>query len=326
MKVLESLEVIGSDQWGVVTTAQAAREGVTRLQLSRLAEEGVLNRARRGVYLLPSHPYGPYSDVQIGWVSLEPSKFAAERWSSPERVVVSHSSAALVHDVGDLIPEKLTYSSSRRKQTKQDDIQIFNHREFDPGDVVNIDGLPVTSPERTAADLAATGIEFNYLATIIVEALRKEGTRLSVLSEKLNHAARNYNFDTGEELVRAAIRVAETVEDRREIDDRFYANVVGPMQTALRAMAVDTKSTESLARALNQNLAANLEIRRILEQVPGVSETLKRVLEQSMPVAQELSKPLADLGEQILNIGSGRVRQTTVMNREPGLEQGEEVE
>ena len=91
---LSTLEMIASDQWGIVTTAQAAREGITRLQLSRLTQRGDLQRARQGVYLLPSHQGGPQDGIRAAWLSLEPKSFIDERWDERAPLVVSHECCA----------------------------------------------------------------------------------------------------------------------------------------------------------------------------------------------------------------------------------------
>src|SRR5664280_1623351 len=45
---------IAAGQWGLLTTAQAVHEGISRLQLARLADAGVLQRVGRGVYATTS--------------------------------------------------------------------------------------------------------------------------------------------------------------------------------------------------------------------------------------------------------------------------------
>ncbi|QQE50864.1 type IV toxin-antitoxin system AbiEi family antitoxin domain-containing protein [Corynebacterium urealyticum] len=59
-KTLELLESLAADQWGIITTAQAKSEGISRLQLSRLSERGVLTRTRQGLYHLPPHHLAPH--------------------------------------------------------------------------------------------------------------------------------------------------------------------------------------------------------------------------------------------------------------------------
>ncbi|GAB7305223.1 hypothetical protein MAFF212519_31410 [Clavibacter michiganensis] len=53
MKSLDALPLLAeltAGQWGMVTTAQAEAVGVSRLQLSRLAQRGLLERMAHGVY------------------------------------------------------------------------------------------------------------------------------------------------------------------------------------------------------------------------------------------------------------------------------------
>lgn len=49
-EALRALADVTACQWGMVTTAQAAALGVSRLMLSRLAEAGHLERLAHGVY------------------------------------------------------------------------------------------------------------------------------------------------------------------------------------------------------------------------------------------------------------------------------------
>lgn len=219
--VLATLEMVASDQWGIVTTAQAGREGVERLQLSRLAEKGDLDRARHGVYLLPSHQAGPQDEIRAAWLSLEPKKFIDERWEDEWPVVVSHESAARIHGIGRLIPPKLTFSTGGTKQTRQQGIRIYTRRTLAEGDIVSVDGLPVTSIARTVADLAEQKVERGYLADLVADALRKENVRIDDLAEKLEPAARSYGAKTGTQLVSELSAEASSVEDIDELRKRL---------------------------------------------------------------------------------------------------------
>ncbi|EFM42866.1 hypothetical protein HMPREF0277_2065 [Corynebacterium accolens ATCC 49726] len=225
LEVLQQLESLAADQWGIITTAQAQREGISRLQLNRLAERGTLSRARRGVFFLPSAQFGPMTDSREAWICLEPKLFAVERIASTEKLFASHESAALIHNIGDLIPEKQTFSSTSRKQTSQDDIHVYNHRQIEPGDIDYLDGLPVASVERTVADLASEKIEFNYLVTLVTDALRKEGVRINALSERLDQSASKYGFHSGQELLEACLAEAKSDEDDNENISRFLSGL-----------------------------------------------------------------------------------------------------
>lgn len=90
VEILAQLESLAANQWGIITTAQAQREGISRLHINRLAGSGILTRARRGVYFLPSVQLGPLTDVREAWISLEPNLFAVERIDAGNKIVVSH--------------------------------------------------------------------------------------------------------------------------------------------------------------------------------------------------------------------------------------------
>ncbi len=219
--VLETLELAASDQWGIITTAQAHREGVTRLELGRLADQGTIHRVRRGVYLLPSGHSGELMSIRASWIAMNPKLYPDERWDLEEQIVVSHESASTVHQIGDLLPVKYTLSAVGRKQTIHDDIRIYTNRDLKAEDVVNIDGLPVTSVERTISDLAANKLARNYLETIAVEGLQREGVRFSKVEAALEAWAGHYGADSGKELLQQFQKEATSVEDWQEVFDRF---------------------------------------------------------------------------------------------------------
>ncbi|MDU3078164.1 MAG: type IV toxin-antitoxin system AbiEi family antitoxin domain-containing protein, partial [Mixta calida] len=183
---METLETIASDQWGIVTTAQAQREGITRVQINRLAQKGVLYKSSHGVYYLPSAPMGALSDIQASWISLDPKHFLSERWEEGPRIVVSHESAAAIHHIGNLIPQVDTFSATFRKQTSRSGIKILSNQKIDREDIVNVDGLPVTSVKRTVVDLAAQKIEREYLSMIVADALEKENVGYLSLASQLD--------------------------------------------------------------------------------------------------------------------------------------------
>jgi len=261
--VLATLEMVASDQWGVVTTAQAGREGVERLQLSRLAEKGDLDRARHGVYLLPSHQAGPQDEIRAAWLALEPKKFIDERWEDEWPVVVSHESAARIHGIGRLIPPKLTFSTGGTKQTRQQGIRIYTRRTLAEGDIVSVDGLPVTSIARTVADLAEQKVERGYLADLVADALRKENVRIDDLAEKLEPAARSYGAKTGTQLVSELSAEASSVEDIDELRKRLVHTTKG-----MELRVTDPNMFEGFNEIVRKQLDKALEpYRKQLDQI-----------------------------------------------------------
>ena len=56
--VVELVAGIAAGQWGMFTTAQAAAVGVSRLEVARLVEAGLVRRVRQGVHVMPGVPSG----------------------------------------------------------------------------------------------------------------------------------------------------------------------------------------------------------------------------------------------------------------------------
>src|SRR5699024_6391426 len=96
--VLRTLADITAYQWGMVTAGQASMAGVSRLDLSRLAQSGHLNRLAHGVYMDAGVPSSPLDDLRAAWLSTDPRILGAARLSEPAAgVVVAASSAAALH-------------------------------------------------------------------------------------------------------------------------------------------------------------------------------------------------------------------------------------
>jgi len=87
--VVARLTEIASDQWGLVTTAQAGARGVTRLVLSRLVDREVLERVVHGVYVFPAGE-DRFRTIRAEWLALAPAVGSVERLDDPSLGVVSH--------------------------------------------------------------------------------------------------------------------------------------------------------------------------------------------------------------------------------------------
>ena len=86
----------------MVTSAQAVRQGVARLDLSRLAADGHLERLAHGVYRNSGAPAGPYDDLKAAWLSTDPKAMGAARIKDgTDGVIVAGESAATLHGIGD---------------------------------------------------------------------------------------------------------------------------------------------------------------------------------------------------------------------------------
>lgn len=227
---LTVLEQLGSGQWGLVTTAQAAALGVTRTDLVRLMAAESVQRLRHGVYALASARYGNLQDLQAAWLATDPGTAGETRVIEGDDVVVSHVSAAQVHGLGDLIAAAHEFTSPRRRQTAQPDVR-FHRLDLPDADRAVVDGLPVTSVVRTVADLVDAGTDFDHLASVMRDALSNPDVGHEVLASRLDVGARRYGFRDGEELVSACLGRAglPAVAANLISSDAFLRSLVEPL-------------------------------------------------------------------------------------------------
>lgn len=188
MKITEATEIVvdlASQQWGLVTTAQAKNAGVSAVMLGRLVDKSVLERVRSGVYVSTSAGWSPATEVRAQWLALEPKTMAAERLQTGPTAVVSHESAAELHRIGDLGSPHICFTVPSRRQTRQPEV-TFRIAELHETDWTVIDGLPVTTAVRTLTDLAGAGHEPGHLTDMVGDILRR---RLAARAEVIDALA-----------------------------------------------------------------------------------------------------------------------------------------
>jgi hypothetical protein len=162
----------------MLTTAQATAAGVARSTLLRREQGGSLERIRHGVYRLAGSPSDPLDDIRAAWLASNPSALARERRSIPD-VVVGGAAAATAHRMGDLYPTPYRLYTPTRRRSTQDDVH-YTTRSIPNEDVTILEGLPVTTRERTLADL-----------------LNEDGADLSLVADALRDAElSNIDLDT----------------------------------------------------------------------------------------------------------------------------------
>ncbi|WP_165556130.1 type IV toxin-antitoxin system AbiEi family antitoxin domain-containing protein [Kribbella pittospori] len=198
--MLESLELVGSSQWGLVTTAQAYEAGVSKMHLSRLADRGTVQRVRHGVYALPSADTGPLQGLRAAWLST-----GSQPAGNQPLAVVSGESAAAVHGLGDVLASKYEFTTAVRRQTTQPDIR-YRKRDLPEGDVAWVDGLPVTSVARTVNDLATGGTDFDHLAAVVRDAVATTGVTSGSLVQALEPAVEGFGSPDGNAMLVALLK------------------------------------------------------------------------------------------------------------------------
>ncbi len=191
-EALRALAEVTESQWGMVTSSQALACGVSHMNLTRLTDSGDLVRVYQGVYQDAGAPSAMHQNLRAAWLATDPSKLAYERLRErPATAVVSGESAAKLHNISDLPAAKAEFTTPRRKQTQRPDVH-YRTRQLPEQDVTVRDGLPVTTRERTIADLVADRHDLSIVGDALRDAARQsqlDTERLIALLDPL--AARN---------------------------------------------------------------------------------------------------------------------------------------
>ncbi len=157
----------------MLTAAQASAQGIARSTLLRREQAGTLERVRHGVYRLPGAPVNRLDDIRAAWLATAPGVPAWERLTAPD-VVVGGAAAAWAHEVGDLYPSPIMLYTTTRRQTKHDDVR-YSTRRLPAENITLLDGLPVTTRERTIADLLVEpGVDISLVADALRDAERAD--------------------------------------------------------------------------------------------------------------------------------------------------------
>lgn len=269
-EVRRTLAEITGSQWGLVTSRQALARGVSHMQLSRLADTGDLVRLAHGVYRDGGTPSGELDDLRAAWLSTKPTELAYERLAHHRsEVVVSLASAANLLEIGDFRPTIVSFTTAARRQTQKTDIR-YRTRKLPDSDIAIAGGLPVTTVERTIADL----VEANEDLSTVSDAYRDASLRMTVnrdrLEELLGPLAQRNGFPQGggaallhrlEELAGLDIdSVAARVSSAPELAARVLGNLfpdlaaMKPVVTPLRIQGLEQFAPALAARTIPQNL------------------------------------------------------------------------
>lgn len=192
------LSDLAEGQWGLVTRAQAGQLGIAWSTLSQLANPGgALERVAHGVYRLRGSADPGHLSLRAAWLQLDPATPAWERLDQPERALVSHSSAAVLYDVGDLRADTHEFTLPVRRQTRRPDLRLHRGQVPDQ-DWLILHGLPTTRAGRMIADLLADHHAPETVAQIVREVLDQVYDYPAVVAEKLSRFATRFNLPSND--------------------------------------------------------------------------------------------------------------------------------
>jgi predicted transcriptional regulator of viral defense system len=200
VSALASVADLAEAQRGMFTTRQAAARSVERRDLARLADAGILERLAHGVYRVADAPRDPLADLRAAWLQLAPGVPVDERTAGEG--VVSHASAAVVHRAGLLDPFvfEFTVPPPRRPRPIRPDV-VVHRAALGREDVVWATEILVTSPLRTIADLAASGLDGDHLAAVVADLTAAGEVGRHEVADTLEPYAAAYGASNGADLL-----------------------------------------------------------------------------------------------------------------------------
>lgn len=296
------LAELSTSQWGMVTTAQAAAHGVKRMDLSRLAKAGHLERLAHGVYRDAGAPADEFESLRAAWLAADPSRTAEARLRDlVDGVVVMGKSAASLHGVGDLPADRYELSSPVRRQTQRPEIS-YRQRQLDPVDVTIARGLPVTTIERTVADLVEARTDLSLVADVLRDAARTRRLDTDRLIDLLGPLAARNDVGTGngaallDHLTALAgldtASLAEEIATSGTLADLVTATSLARFAHPDLAEAVKGSAMEQALRGLNESIAQS-----VMQAIVPALEHFAASMET--PPMSGIHATLAELAEQV---------------------------
>ncbi len=281
------LAEVSESQWGMVTSAQANARGVSHMNLTRLTESGDLVRLSHGVYKDAGAPGGQYDELRSAWLASEPTRLAWDRLQEkPAKVIVSGESAAAVHGIGNLRAMRSEFTTPSRKQTQRPDVH-YRTRTLRSDDVTVREGLPVTTPERTIADLVEQRTQLDHIGDALRDAARKSRLDTDRLSELLGPLAERNGHAKGD-----GNALLEELLEAARIDLHSLSKQIVKMPDLGALVARDYLATIDASKLFDSPA-----LRSVLEaqekQFAKLVETLSKAVMPALPAFDKLAESMA---------------------------------
>lgn len=189
-EALQRITGIASEQNGYITRAQATNLGVHDVALNRLARRGVIEHIDHGIYRLPGAPNTGLDQLYATWLRFDPAADPAERLAHPKVVVVG-GTAAWVWGLGDLqeYPYELVVPRPYRTHRSYPELILTLDPELklaNSPDVTINNGIAVTIPDRTIADLLIAGHDGDHVGRVLRDAITQGRSTLKTIGARLD--------------------------------------------------------------------------------------------------------------------------------------------
>jgi predicted transcriptional regulator of viral defense system len=338
MKMVQAISSLAdhtAGQWGLVTAAQAKTTGVDSVTLLRLVDAGLLTRIRHGVYQLTASEESAHLAEKAAWLALRPATPGWQRPKlDPDGGVLSHRSAALLHELGDLVTERIEITVPRRRATRDREVQL-RERTLSEDEVTLVDGLPVTTVERTVVDLLDDHVDASHIGQILHEASRQDRLDLKTLAERVGRFCRRYGVKGrhGHALIEHLLATVRTEPSRTEqspVARLLWGTGASPGSDAVaRLMRSQLDLPQVRAALADANLTAHLDrmtsVRAVIDNLTkhsGMSSSLQaqaaafRAATEPGAAPHEAFRAFTDLEPQLKRAGGDEHEQQAIQGNE----------
>lgn len=143
-------------------------QGFTDSVMARLAQRKRIERIARGVYRIPHLSPGRFSQYReaVLW---------AKANRGPDLVAISHTTALAIYGISDVNPAPihLTVPLAARLRRKMPKGIVVHHSDLSTNEITMQEALPLTTIDRTIADLLQSGSRTDLLKQAVSGARRK---------------------------------------------------------------------------------------------------------------------------------------------------------
>jgi predicted transcriptional regulator of viral defense system len=164
LKTFERLVERAAEQHGFIRTEDAHQMGINPVYLRKLAARGALEGRGRGLYRLVAIPPTPRDEYH-----------EAILWANGDAVIGGEGALAL-WDLADVNPRRIEIVLPPRYQIRRQGAERYRvvRRALGPGDVDEVDNIPVASPAAAIAQAIDEGVEGTLIEQAITNARARQ--------------------------------------------------------------------------------------------------------------------------------------------------------
>lgn len=161
-------------QRGYFTVDQARNAGVSSQLLHYHCQQGRFERIRHGIYRATEYPRGERDDLVILWL-----------WSR-RTGVFSHSTALALHNLSDLMPDRVHLTLPRSEELRQQKVPaglLLHYADVRESDRTWYETVPVTTPRRTLLDCVDNAMNPGLLRQALEQAVERGLLDVATITE-----------------------------------------------------------------------------------------------------------------------------------------------